>query len=160
MIIGVTGHRPPRLAGYDRNNPTRTLCRVRMGALLVELGATKGITGMAAGADQDFADVCVELGIPFVAALPFVGQELTWPAEAQAKYRDLLERAVEVMPVCAPGYRIDKFIYRDHWIVDNCEAMIAVFDGKKHGGTAKTVRYAEEAGRPVHLIDPTITRRF
>jgi len=154
MIVGVTGHRPPRLGGYDRNNPTRVGVRREMMMLLSGMGATKGLTGMAAGADQDFADVCVDLGIPFVAALPFEGQEMGWPEEAQEAYRGLLAKAVDVVVVAANDPVDDKYASRDRWIVENCHAMIAVYDGGKHGGTAKAVRYAKELWRPVHQIDP------
>jgi uncharacterized phage-like protein YoqJ len=157
VIIGVTGHRPPRIGGYNRDNPVRTYCRARMTELLVELGATLGITGMASGTDIDFADVCIELGVPFIAAAPFEGQELSWPAHAQVEYRKRMEKAADVRYVCAPGYDKQKYLYRDRWIVDNCHTLIAVFDGEPHGGTVYTVHYADEIKRSVMLINP---RRF
>jgi uncharacterized phage-like protein YoqJ len=42
---------------------------------------------------------------------------------------------------------------RNEWMVDNSNAMIAVWDGSP-GGTANTVKYAQAKERPVLVIDP------
>jgi predicted Rossmann fold nucleotide-binding protein DprA/Smf involved in DNA uptake len=42
---------------------------------------------------------------------------------------------------------------RNRWMVDHCDAVIAVWGGSP-GGTAQSVRYARDLGRPVYLFNP------
>jgi uncharacterized phage-like protein YoqJ len=42
---------------------------------------------------------------------------------------------------------------RNIWMVDHCDALIAVWDGTS-GGTANCVRYAQKVGKPIVFIDP------
>lgn len=147
-IVAVTGHRPRKIGGYDPNNPLRQRIRMELRAHLERLQPVHTITGMALGVDQDFADVCLVLKIPFVAAVPFVGQESQWPVEAQQSYRELLSLALRVEVVSEGRYRPWKMQRRNEWMVDNCTHLIGVWDGSA-GGTANCLRYAHEVGRDV-----------
>ena len=158
MIVGVTGHRPERLgigswSGYDKANPLRTWVRAEMRRHLVELQPIRAVSGMAIGVDQDFVEVCVALAIPFVAAVPFRGQERQWPEPAQVEYHRLLKLAAEVVVVCEGGYERWKMQARNEWTVDHINLLVAVFDGSQ-GGTANTVNYADRVGREKRRIDP------
>lgn len=146
----VTGHRPHKLAignysGYDENNPLRVWIRVQLHMRLQEHQIRRGITGMAPGVDQDFARVCIETKIPFIAAVPFIGQDRTWPAETRKRYRQLLDAAAEVVVVCTGGYERWKLQARNEWMVEHGTHLFAVFDGSP-GGTANTVAYADRFG--------------
>lgn len=98
---------------------------------------------MALGVDQDFAYVCYEMAIPFVAAIPFVGQENNWPQHSQDWYEWLLIRAESVVVVSPGEYAAWKMQARNQWMVDNCDVVLAVWDGSE-GGTANCYRYAHE----------------
>ena len=50
-------------------------------------------------------------------------------------------------------YAVWKMQKRNEWMVDNCDAVIAVWDGAP-GGTANTVDYARKLGKSVLVIDP------
>ena len=82
MHIAVTGHRHDKLGGYS---PTafRTL-QVLAEQELIKLAPTTVLTGMALGWDQAVAAACVKLGLPFVACVPFAGQDRIWPAQSSA----------------------------------------------------------------------------
>jgi uncharacterized phage-like protein YoqJ len=80
--VAVTGHRPDKLWGYDMLQPKYTKLRAAIRARMEELNGQIGITGMALGVDQLFAEVCIEMGIPFIAAIPFLGQASRWPTHA------------------------------------------------------------------------------
>jgi len=108
---------------------------------------------MALGVDQDFAFTCVEMQIPFIAAVPFLGQESTWPRESQEFYRELLAHAYCQYVVTGGGYSAHKMDRRNRWMVDNCDILIAVWDGSR-GGTYNCVEYAEQVRRPIHRINP------
>ncbi|MBR4664955.1 MAG: hypothetical protein IKO93_13875 [Lentisphaeria bacterium] len=52
-----------------------------------------------------------------------------------------------------PGKLIRKaFLERNKQIVDRCDILLAVWDGKSRG-TKNTLSYAREAGKPVFLIN-------
>lgn len=141
MITAATGHRPEKIGGYDFYAPQRAWVRAQIKRALIDLKTTRGISGMALGVDQDFAYVCIELAIPFTAAIPFVGQEDAWPPHAQEWYEWLLIRAADVVVVSPGEYTAAKMQVRNEWMVDNCDVLLAVWDGSK-GGTGNCVNYA------------------
>jgi uncharacterized phage-like protein YoqJ len=161
MIVAVTGHRPDKLgtkcfSGYAPENPLRAWVKTRLREQLLQRRPFRplyGITGMALGVDQDFAEVCIELDIPFIAAVPFIGQERQWPTQSRERYRELLAQACDVVIVCTGGYERWKMLARNQWMVDHCNTLFAVFDGTP-GGTASTVLYADSIQREVLRIDP------
>lgn len=162
MIVAATGHRPDKLpdrfTGYDRNNPLRTTIRQKIRFHLEHLRATGAISGMALGFDQDFAEVALELEIPLIAHVPFIGQETLWPETSQKYYRDLLAKAAKTVVVCEGGYASWKMLERNKRMVDDCEHLLACFDGSP-GGTAHCVGYARKIGREMTVIDPRGDRR-
>lgn len=159
----VTGHRPPKLGGYQTPNPIEQWVRSSLRTILERLKTRHedlhAVTGMALGVDTIFAEVCLELGIPFTAAVPFQGQESRWPGESQDKYRMLLKQAAKVIVVDEiPAYHSDHFAgkmaCRNKWMVDHSEMTIAVWDGSD-GGTANAVRESKRRrGRKILRADP------
>lgn len=153
MIVAFTGHRPNKLGGYDEPNPVRDQIRAALRELLAELHPAKAISGMALGVDQWAAEMCIELEIPFIAAVPFDGQEDRWPPWSREKYAKLLKESCEMVKVCSAGYAPEKMQKRNEWMVDHCDVLIAVWDGTS-GGTANCVRYAESIGKRIIMIAP------
>lgn len=154
--VMVTGHRPPKIGGYDDDNPTRVAIRQVLRDLLLELRPERAISGMALGIDQDFARVVIELGFPLTAALPFPGQERRWPAPSQRRYHALLANAAEVVLVSPAGYHPSKMQTRNEWMVHETGlggTMIAVFDGSP-GGTANCVAYAQGKVGSIIRVNP------
>lgn len=150
ITVAFTGHRPDKLGGYDAHNPTRGRLAHALTAHLFTLAAEHNgltcISGMALGFDQLAAGVCVQIGIPFIAAVPFEGQEAIWPASSQASYRELLAKAAKVVVVCRGGYSPHKMQLRNQWMVSNCDLLVAAWDGSP-GGTHNCIKYAERVGR-------------
>lgn len=146
MIIAGTGHRPDKLGGYGQ------VALVHLVNLaedwLDENKPDVVISGMALGWDYALACAALNLGVPFTAAIPFRGQESRWPQESQQNYRLLLGEASDVHYVCEDGYAPWKMQVRNEWMVDNCDIVLAMWNGSP-GGTANCVRYAEKAGKPV-----------
>lgn len=159
MKVMVTGHRPPKIGGYNRKAPQRLRIKAAIAQLLDRLKPDEAITGMALGADQDFADVCVAMNIPFCAAVPFSGQELRWPKEAQAYYQSLLTKASRVVNVSPSNAAATIAMHqRNEWMVDEIGddgQVIAIFNGSA-GGTAHTVQYAISRRRTIHVVDPEL----
>lgn len=153
MIIAFTGHRPDKLGGYKLPNSTYIHVCQQIEKTLAELKPEKVISGMALGVDMWAAHVAYKLDIPFVAAIPFEGQEKAWPVVSQKAYHLLLNKAVEKVIVCEGDYAPAKMQTRNEYMVNECDVLIAVWDGTP-GGTANCVKYAQGIGKKIIFIDP------
>ena len=105
------------------------------------------ISGMALGWDTAWAIAALQCGISLHAAVPFQGQERKWPEAAQQRYRDILTRAAEVTVVTPGGYSTAAMHRRNEWMVDNCDGLVALWNGSP-GGTSACVNYAARVKRP------------
>jgi len=155
MIVAFTGHRPDKLGGYKLPNPTYLHVYKEIESNLKKLNPEKVISGMALGVDQWAAYIAYKLKIPFIAAVPFEGQEKAWPTKSQVTYNTLLSKASEKVIVCDGGYSSSKMQKRNEWMVDHCDILIAVWDGTP-GGTANCVKYAQSVNKEIIFIDPRI----
>lgn len=153
-VLGFTGHRPKSLGGYNPNNPLRQAVRAAIKRELRRNRPDKVIVGMAIGADFDIAEICIELEIPFIAAVPFAGQEARWKDADKEKYNYLLSRACETHIVCQGGYAAWKMMERNKWIVNHCTRLLAVFTGDKKSGTYQCMKYAHSQEMPTRIIIP------
>lgn len=150
MIYAATGHRPDKLGGYDEKTWAK-LCG--FAALTLDrLEPDKLIIGMAQGWDLAIACGCVAIGIPFIAAAPFRGQEKVWPADKQKMYRLLCLQAEEFHVVNGGGYAPWKFLRRNEWMVNRCDEVLALWDKGPGGGTFKTVEYAQKKGVKINNV--------
>jgi len=148
-----TGHRYDKIGGYKLPNPTYIYVCQQIEKTLKELNPQKVISGMALGVDQIAAYISIKLNIPLVAAIPFEGQEKAWPSQSQKTYNMLLSKTSEKVIVCDGGYAANKMQIRNQWMVDNCDILIACFDGSP-GGTANCIKYAQSINRDIIYIDP------
>jgi uncharacterized phage-like protein YoqJ len=153
MIVAFTGHRPDKLGGYKLPNDTYIRVCQKIDTTLKEFKPEKVITGMALGIDQWAASIAHKLHIPFLAAIPFEGQENAWPESSRKIYRILRKLATEEVVVSQGGYSADKMQVRNIWMVDNCDKLIAVWDGTK-GGTGNCIEYAKSVKKDIYYIDP------
>ena len=153
MIVAFTGHRPDKLGGYKLPNDTYIKVCQKIDKTLRELKPEKVITGMALGVDQWVAMIAHKLGIPFLAAIPFDNQEIKWPPSSQKIYRLLRKLASEEVIVSEGKYAASKMQVRNKWMCDQCDKLIAVWDGSD-GGTANCINYAKSIGREIIFIDP------
>lgn len=146
--IAFTGHRPSQLGGYHSND-LQTAVREALFETLADAvtdGPVVAMSGMALGVDTWAAEACVELGIPFIAAVPFKGQESRWPHRSQVVYKNLLDKAQEVVVVSPGTCSAQAMHHRNEYMVDWANGIIAVWDGSP-GGTAACVAYARKRGR-------------
>lgn len=144
MILAVTGHRPDKLGGYDRKTFDR-LCSLAE-VWLREINPDLVLTGVALGWDSAVAEACTFLKLPYVAAVPFVGQDKKWRGPSKVAYRSYLERAQVVEVVCSGPYAPWKMLKRNQWMNDRADELLALYNGHRYGGT-------------FHCVDD-MTRRF
>lgn len=146
-VLSVTGHRPDKLGGYSPK-AFQHLVNVAE-SCLTKLSPKKVITGMALGWDMAIAQACVNLGIPFIAAIPFKGQESRWQTKDQDKYKSLLQKAFVIEVISEGSYSPYKMELRNHWMVDHATAVLALYNGDDSGGTANCVRYVKKQKKPL-----------
>lgn len=156
--IAGTGHRPPVLFEgqkfiYDRKHQEVLIkfAEIALKAVLKKHNKEKAgiISGMAQGWDNALAHAAINLNLPLLAAVPFEGMESKWPEESKEDFKYLLSKAAKVHIVCEGGYEPKKFYLRDKYMVDNADLVLACHNGSTEGGTAITVKYANEVQRPI-----------
>lgn len=156
MKIAFTGHRPNKLGGY--NNNTNQCVHVLKGIQreipkLQKIEPVTIISGMALGVDTWAAEYAIFNNIPFLAYVPFVGQELAWPIASQKAYRRILSKADTIKIVCSGSYAPWKMQERNKAMVNDCDVLIAVWDGTT-GGTGNCVQYALSIKKRIIRIHP------
>ncbi len=164
MTIAVSGHRPDKLNNdYDGTGVLSERIYDELAKIVLRNKEKHGddlrlITGMALGVDTIFAWVAIDLKVKFTAAVPFAGQERKWPETSQKVYRDLVNNPLCTIKTVSLGtYSVDKMQIRNEWMVDNCDGLIAVWDGSS-GGTFNCVKYAQIKKKPIVRINPNDLR--
>lgn len=152
MIYAGTGHRLEVLGGNTEEVHHKVVRYAK--SILAPYKPTKIISGMAIGWDTALALAALDLGVPLIAAVPFVGQESIWPQHAQDRYNEILKQCAEVHIVCEGGYKPHKFHERDKWMVDHADEMIALWNGQEEGGTYATVKLTRKANKTLHNVWP------
>ena len=161
-VCAFTGHRPGRFAfGYEQEHPDCTRLKNAIGktiATLARKGVTTFISGMAQGVDLWAArEVLRQKGeypaLRLIAVQPCADQPQRWPHAAQRDYQDILACCDE--RVCLHDhYTPHCMMERNRWMVDRADILLAVYDGSAGGGTAATVRYAQNKQKEIWLLDP------
>lgn len=149
MRFGVTGHRvlPPSIV----ERAVRHWRRV-----LPADAQLYGVSNLADGADQLFAAHVLAAGGVLEAVLPCEGYAGSLPEGGSRTRFDELRRAaatVITMPYPAPSEHA--FLAAGQALVDRCDHLFAVWDGRPArglGGTADIVTYARSRGRPVTVL--------
>jgi uncharacterized phage-like protein YoqJ len=116
------------------------------------------LSGVALGIDQDACGVWFRMGLPYIAVIPFPGQEYRWPASSRETYAKVLAKAAGIVYVSPNKPTSDHeagqmLLKRDEWLCCACDELIAVWDGSR-SGTSKTVRYYEQSCNRAVRIDP------
>lgn len=159
MVIGLTGHRPEKFVSQRTNLKWAEInVGTAIAGRLSQLKCYKStpiaaISGMALGFDQWGAQECVDLKIPFIAAIPFIGFSDNWNHEDKIKYEELLNKASLVRVINQDLYMGPwQYQKRNEYIVDNCDLLIACYDGESSGGTLNTINYAKKVGKPIEFL--------
>jgi uncharacterized phage-like protein YoqJ len=149
--IAVTGHRPPGVGGYKIPNPIYDAVVYGLAEAFMKFKPSYVFTGMSLGVDQWAAEVCMNMDIPFIAVVPFEGQDSIWPPHSKAKYSWLLSKAAQTIMVSQGGFEPSKMQKRNKWMIDRCHQVVAVYNGSA-GGTANCLSYAAEIKRPIYYV--------
>ncbi|XVU28235.1 hypothetical protein ACQPZJ_14670 [Actinoplanes sp. CA-054009] len=149
MRFGVTGHRvlPPGIA----ERAVRHWRRVLPGG-----SSPYGVSSLADGADQLFASHVLAAGGTLEAVLPCEGYAASLITDdSRARLRELCRAAVKVTTLPYPAPSEQAYLAAGLAMVDRCDHLFAVWDGRPArgtGGTADIVTYARAQGRPVTVL--------
>lgn len=121
--------------------------------LAIESGYTHFISGFARGCDLTFAKLVVEAkkdnpAITLEAAIPYRGRMKT----KDSLFCELI-RQCDIVGVHSETYHPGCYMLRNRFMVDNSQVVIAVYDGRKKGGTYATISYALEKSKHVRTIE-------
>ena len=118
----------------------------------MEDGYIRFISGFAEGVDLMFASIVAEEKthdpkLFLEAAIPYAGRLNT----RNQQFHELL-RACNGVKVTCETYVPSCFLQRNRYMLHQSQRVIAVYDGRKYGGTFSTIRYASAIGRDVRTI--------
>lgn len=160
MICCVTGHRPkgfPFPHGTDCFESEEYL--ILLEAQITELinsGYTRFISGMAEGADMDFAEIILDLRVDYTfisleAVLPYPFVMPKNPTNVHFDKQEIIAQSNAVI-VVSPCYFRGCLQKRNRYMVDKSDLVLAIWNGERKGGTWDTIKYARKEGKEIRYI--------
>ena len=155
MKVGITGHQ-----NIGSNETIKWVTSV-LSANIKELAIDFGLTSLAIGADQLFAQLLKQNHIPYVVIIPCENYDKTFTDPTYLEsYRNLLNSSFDKfqLPFTEPSETA--FYNAGKEIVDRSDLIFAIWSGqpaKGLGGTGDIVKYALSINRTILHINP-ITR--
>lgn len=119
---------------------------------------THFMTGMSLGSEQICAEIVLEIkndipSITLECVIPYEKQSAKWLAPQRHRYDKILA-ASDKITLLQTIYSRDCMIKRNHYITENCDFVIAVWDGDRSNAVGQLIRSARALGRTVMILDP------
>ncbi len=144
----VTGHRdiPEDRLDYVKTEMKKEILQA------IRDGYTRFISGFAGGSDLIFAQIVLALqkegqSISLEAAIPY--QKRLYSKDPQFQ---ILISGCDRVKVLSPQYHRGCYFERNRYMVDESSRILAVYDGRKTGGTFYTIHYAGKHNKGIHMI--------
>ena len=141
--VAVTGHRPQRIKNQQKDIKYWLVEQIRN--LLACYDKVILIDGMAQGVDQIAALAAIKNGAQVSCYFPY-------KKKLHHIQEYIVENAAEVRYIC-DKYQPQCYTKRDFRMVDDCDLLLVVWDGKPWGGTYLTYQYAINQNKNI-LIYP------
>jgi hypothetical protein len=116
-----------------------------------------GLSCIADGADQLFAQAVLELGGRLEVVVPATKYREALPPECWPTYDLLFGKASQVHQLDYIESTSEAHQAASEYMVDHADILVAVWDGlpaRSYGGTADVVSYARASGKTVEVIWP------
>jgi hypothetical protein len=115
-----------------------------------------GVSSLAEGADQLFAGHVLAAGGVLEVVVPCAGYAASLATdEGRTRFEQLRAAARTVITLPYPEPSEEAYLSAGQTLVDRCDHLFAVWDGRPArgmGGTADIVRYARSRGRPTTVL--------
>jgi len=148
MRAFFTGHRNIPLLYLDWKKAIEALIR-----LAYQEGANHYYCGMAIGSDQLFARALIDFQLPWTAVIPCRNQELKWNNKQKQTYKELLKLSTNKVTLY-PEYNPGVFHGRNAYMIKHSDICLAIYDGRKSGGTYQTFQLAIACNLTVFRFNP------
>lgn len=156
MIIGIAGHDPFKLGWSDIPNPVYDYIMKETRIIFEHIKPERVILGMDLGYDQYVAELCIEMGIPFIAVLSSKSFNIQYNRTQSIKTDALLKKAEYIVKAARGRFHFKKYKQKQaEWIVDNCDVLLCCWNGCE-GYTYSRMLYAKKIYRPMIRIDPRL----
>lgn len=162
LTCAFTGHRPQNLPfGFNEADERCVFLKEQLERKITDLvinkHVTNFITGMALGVDMYAAEIVLKLKeiyptITLECAIPCELQPAKWPEGFRNRYFEIAAKC-DKETMLQTKYTSDCMQKRNKYLVDSCDILLAIWDGKK-SGTGNTVSYAKEMGKEVLVLNP------
>ena len=152
MRVGATGH---RLLATGTARMVERALRERLARVPADV--LVGVSSLADGADQLFAEAILALGGSLEVILPAARYREELPAESRSAFDRLLAQASAVERLDYQDSTSEAHMAAGRVVVERSEVLLAVWDGRPArgiGGTGDVVAYALERGVPVEVVWP------
>ncbi|WP_455931040.1 hypothetical protein [Priestia aryabhattai] len=147
MRVGITGHQD--LGSIQKYNKIAD----RLKEIISMYPITYGYTCLAKGADQLFAEILIQTGVPYYAVVPSLYYENTFNDKGTLqKYKRLLQYAHRKKVLSFNQPKEEAFYAAGKYVTDSSDLLIAIWDGKTSnglGGTGDIVKYGLELNKDV-----------
>ena len=162
VVIGVTGHRTLKNIPELTQAIQAALAKIKqMVPPMRNMPVVYSVLSpLAEGADRLVAkevlkvpESILEVGLPMEKD-DYIQDFIT--KESKAEFEELLSEAKSVRVLPTQRSRTKAYEQVGHYVVDNCDVLIAIWDGKPaagQGGTAEIVQYARWAKCPLVWIN-------
>jgi len=147
--IGISGHQVI-------SDPSRWIWVHEQFEAILRERCTSGewvIGALAVGADQLFVRTALQLGLLVETVIPCTKYETTFVSpEELLEYKSLLKRSSKVCTLSFETPSEDAFLAAGLHVVDHCDLLVALWNGKPaagKGGTGDIVAYAREMRKPL-----------
>ena len=160
VICCVTGHRPKGFP-FERNHMNDSYEKylsVLNEAVedLIDNGCVYYISGMAYGADLDFADMVLDYKamdkeILLEAALPY-SVDLAKLFLDNDNEKSSILRDCDYIKFVSPNYHRGCMQKRNRYMVDKSDIVLAIWNGKCEGGTWDTIKYARSKEKTIRYV--------
>lgn len=174
--VAFTGHRPDKLYGFDMNIYPYLKLEMKIEHTIEWLiqmwNAKEFYTGGALGFDTIVAKTLIELRnsgeYPYIqdyVCVPFKEQYKAWSKEQAQQWLYIVNNCYkpfavdtiegyECKDVPVGKYHPSKMQLRNQYMVDNCDILVACWNGEQKGGTYNCIKYATNKEKKILIINP------
>ena len=170
LHIGLTGHRPTKLGGYNISTPEYQKLQSDLEQYIQYqmqfYDLIVGHSGLALGADTLWSKAILNMRekhpdkVKFHAEIPFMSQHSKWFKKSDIDFWHEQVKTADYTTVYAD---FDKEVTnaqagkalndRNIGMIDHSDVMLAIWDGST-SGTGNAVEYSRSVNKPIQFIDP------